>query len=322
MTKKLWLVAIFVLISVYLIPQPFLNNAFAQAPNASPNPKSPTNNTANNTLSSQDLAIITKSIFNGNVLVTFIIINFLIIFVPLVFDLYFAYTRKPTQSTEKEGGRIAGMPGLYRALMTYGIIILVGTVIFFLLALIFVNINNPQSSMLASLIDLLKNLGTILGTALATIIAFYFGMRGAESAAEKAVASTKLATGKEPPKVLSTSPPNGGKEVAPNSLVTATFSEPMNTSTVTEDTFTVKKEGDTNPLPGKVSLGPDAKTASFDADSDFEPNKKYIATIDIGTKDLKGSALASAKSWSFTTAEKVAGAAAATSAPEKEQPRH
>jgi hypothetical protein len=190
--------------------------------------------------------------------------------------------------------------------MTYGIIILVGTIIFYLLALIFVNINNSTSPMLASLIDLLKNLGTILGTALATIIAFYFGMRGAESAAEKAVAASKLTTGKEPPKVLSTSPPDGGKEIAPNSLVTATFSEPMNSSTVTKDTFTVKKEGDTIPLPGKVSLGPDAKTASFDAEQDFEPKTKYVATIDIGAKDLKGNALASTKTWSFTTAEKGA----------------
>jgi Bacterial Ig-like domain len=223
--------------------------------------------------------------------------------------MYFAYTRKPKESTEKEGQRIGGMPGLYRALMTYGIIILVGTIIFYLLALIFVNINNSQSPMLASLIDLLKNLGTILGTALATIIAFYFGMRGSENAAEKAVAATKLAAGKEPPKVLSTSPPDGGKEVAPDSLIMATFSEPMDGSTITKDTFTVKKEGDINPLPGKVSLGPDAKTASFDADPpDFEPNKKYIATIDIGAKDLKGNALASAKTWSFTTGEKAVAA--------------
>lgn len=238
MTKKLCIAAVFVLIAVYVTTQPFLENAFAQATNTTNKTKLlPDNKSvvpqsrANNTLSSQELFEITKSIFNGNVLVTFIVINFLIIFVPLVFDLYFAYTRKPKQSTEKEGQRVAGMPGLYRALMTYGIIILVGTIIFYLLALIFVNINTPQSSMLASLIDLLKNLGTILGTALATIIAFYFGMRGAESAAEKAVAATKLATEKEePPKVLSTSPPPGGKDVAPDSLVSAIFSEPMNSS--------------------------------------------------------------------------------------------
>ncbi len=80
------------------------------------------------------------------------------------------------------------MPGLYRSLMTFGIIVLVGTVIFYLLALITLNINNSTSPVLQSLIDILKNLGTILGTALATIIAFYFGMRGAESATEKAAA--------------------------------------------------------------------------------------------------------------------------------------
>ena len=78
------------------------------------------------------------------------------------------------------------MPGLYRSLMTFGIILLVGTVIFYLLALITLNINSPNSAILQSLIDVLKNLGTILGTALATIIAFYFGMRGVESATEKA----------------------------------------------------------------------------------------------------------------------------------------
>jgi hypothetical protein len=105
-----------VLIAVYIIAQPSLENAFAQVTKNSANNTA----TANNTLSSENLAEITKSIFNGYVLVTFIIINFLIIFVPLVFDLYFAYTRKPKQSTEKDGQRVAGMPGLYRALMTYG----------------------------------------------------------------------------------------------------------------------------------------------------------------------------------------------------------
>jgi len=70
----------------------------------------------------------------------------------------------------------------YRSLMCFGVILLVGTVIFYLLALITLNINNTNTSVLQSLVDLLKNLGTILGTALATIIAFYFGIRGAESA--------------------------------------------------------------------------------------------------------------------------------------------
>ena len=53
------------------------------------------------------------------------------------------------------------MPDLYRSLMTFGIIVLVGTVIFYLLALITLNIND-SSPALQSLIDILKSLGTYL----------------------------------------------------------------------------------------------------------------------------------------------------------------
>ena len=52
---------------------------------------------------------------------------------------------------------------------------------------------------------------------------------------------------------------------------------------------------------GTVSLSPDSKTATFDAAPDFEPNSKYIATIDMGAKDLAGNTLASGKTWSFRT---------------------
>jgi hypothetical protein len=195
------------------------------------------------------------------------------------------------------------MPGLYRSLMTFGIIVLVGTVIFYLLALITLNINNSTSPVLQSLIDILKNLGTILGTALATIIAFYFGMRGAESATEKAAAAaTKPASGeKVPPKVINTMPADGATEVPITSLVSATFSEPMSSPTINTNTFTVKKADETTLITGIVSLSSDGKTAIFDSAQDFSPNTKYIAAIDIGAEDLAGNALVSAKQWSFTT---------------------
>jgi type II secretory pathway pseudopilin PulG len=200
------------------------------------------------------------------------------------------------------------MPGLYRSLMTFGIIVLVGTVIFYLLALITLNINDSTSPVLQSLIDILKNLGTILGTALATIIAFYFGMRGAESATEKAAAAaaasaaTKQASGeKVPPQVLNTLPADGATEVPVTSLVSATFSEPMSSPTINTNTFTVKKADDTTPITGIVSLSSDGKTAIFDSTQDFSPNTKYVAAIDIGAEDLAGNVLVSAKRWSFTT---------------------
>lgn len=248
---------------------------------------------------------IISSIFDNNLPALFIIVIFLIIIIPLVLDMFLAYRNKPKESTDKENNRVVGMPGLYRSLMTFGIIVLVGTVIFYLLALITLNINDSTSPVLQSLIDMLKSLGTILGTALATIIAFYFGMRGAESATEKATAATKQASGeKVPPQVLNTLPADGATEVPVTSLVSATFSDPMSSPTINTNTFTVKKADDTTPITGIVSLSSDGKTAIFDSTQDFSPNAKYVAAIDIGAEDLAGNALVSAKRWSFTTTTK------------------
>jgi hypothetical protein len=131
---------------------------------------SPLPTTANAT--AVNAAKVINSIFDGYLPALFIIVIFLIIIIPLVFDMYLAYRKRPKEGTDKDNNRAVGMPGLYRSLMTFGIIVLVGTVIFYLLALITLNINNSSSPVLQSLIDVLKSLGTILGTALATIIAF------------------------------------------------------------------------------------------------------------------------------------------------------
>jgi Bacterial Ig-like domain len=246
---------------------------------------------------------IVQSIFDSHLPIIFIVVIFLVLVIPLVFDMYLAYRRRPVIGTGNEGEkRVQGMPGLYRSLMSFGVILLVGTVIFYLLALITLNINSTNTGVLQSFIDLLKNLGTILGTALATIIAFYFGVRGAESAAEKAItAASTTAAEKEPPRVQSTSPPDGATGVPVASLVQATFSESMNNATINNETFTVKKKGETSPKKGIISLSPDGKTATFDAEEDFSSNTSYDATMEIGAQDLAGNALVSAKRWSFTT---------------------
>ena len=72
----------------------------------------------------------------------------------------------------------------YRALMTFGVIIVVGVVVVYLIALINANILSPNANV-DSLIDVLTNLSTILGTAMATIVAFYFGTRVARGRGEK-----------------------------------------------------------------------------------------------------------------------------------------
>jgi len=186
--------------------------------------------------------------------------------------------------------------------MSFGLILLIGTVIFYLLALITLNIDSKNTTALQSLIDLLKNLGIIIGTALATIIAFYFGVRGSETAVEKAaLAFTGGADEKKPPTIVNTDPVDGATGVKVDSLVQATFSETMNDETINKVTFTVKKQGETNPIKGKISPSPDNKTAMFDADEDFSPNTVYIATIDIAAQAMAGDKLVSGKNWSFTT---------------------
>jgi hypothetical protein len=226
------------------------------------------------------------------------------------------YRRKPPagSSIDRESSnRVVGMPDLYRSLMTFGIIVLVGTVIFYLLALITLNINDSTSPALQSLIDVLKSLGTILGTALATIIAFYFGTKASESATEKATAATTAAvtkgaaaapaaSEKEPPKVLNTIPADGATQVPITSLISATFSEPMSSQTINENTFIIRRADDESTLiKGALSLSPDNKTAIFDPEQDFSPNTKYFAEINTGAKDVTGNALDSAKRWSFST---------------------
>ena len=289
-------------------------NAFqgvvSNPPATTPPPNPSTNASAVNA------SAVINSIFENNLPAVFIIVIASIIGVPLVLDIILAYRRKPpTASTggESSNNRVVGMPDLYRSLMTFGIIVLVGTVIFYLLALITLNINDSTSPALQSLIDVLKSLGTILGTALATIIAFYFGTRAAESATEKAAAAAaagatvtkagaSAALEKEPPNVLNTIPADGTTQVPVNSLISATFSGPMSSPTINENTFTIRRADDESTLiKGALSLSPDSKTAIFDPDQDLSPNTKYTAEINTGAKDLAGNALASTKRWSFST---------------------
>jgi hypothetical protein len=296
-----------------------LQNISNIIPAAGPTPTSPPT-TSTTGVSAVNATTVINSIFENNLPTVFIIVISSIIGVPLVLDIILAYRRKPPagSSIDRESSnRVVGMPDLYRSLMTFGIIVLVGTVIFYLLALITLNINDSTSPALQSLIDVLKSLGTILGTALATIIAFYFGTRAAESATEKATAAAATTTAavtkaagaaapapseKEPPKVLNTIPADEATQVPVSSLVSATFSEPMSSPTINENTFIVRRADDESTLiKGVLSLSPDNKTAIFDPEQDFSPNTKYFAEINTGAKDVTGNALDSTKRWSFST---------------------
>ncbi len=99
------------------------------------------------------------------------------------------------------------------------------------------------------------------------------------------------------PIVISTSPVNNETNVALNKIVRATFSEPMNPSTISNSTFIVKQGGSV--VTGTVSYS--GSTAYFKHTTNFLPGSTYNATITTGAKDLAGNALASNYTWTFDT---------------------
>ena len=111
---------------------------------------------------------------------------------------------------------------------------------------------------------------------------------------------TKIASAVPPaPTVSSTSPSNGATGVAINSTITATFSEAMQASTITTDTFTV------GGVAGTVTYDSGSKTATFTPSSNLSYSTIYTAIITTGVKNLAGNAMAANYTWTFTTSQCV-----------------
>jgi hypothetical protein len=100
-----------------------------------------------------------------------------------------------------------------------------------------------------------------------------------------------------PPTISSSNISNQATGVPMNKDIAVTFSEPMDQSTITTSTFTVKKG--TAIIPGTVSYS--GTTATFNPSVVLDANTTYTATVTTGVKDASGTALASNVVWSFTT---------------------
>jgi uncharacterized repeat protein (TIGR02543 family) len=113
------------------------------------------------------------------------------------------------------------------------------------------------------------------------------------------------------PTVIRTSPANGVTneplnktsgatslaKVAAVKVITATFSTPMDPTSITTTTFTVQ-HGATS-ISGTVSYSD--TTALFVVPNGLDPNLTYTCTITTGAEDVEGTALARNYVWSFTT---------------------
>lgn len=99
------------------------------------------------------------------------------------------------------------------------------------------------------------------------------------------------------PIVVSTDPVNGATNVSTSKIITATFNEEMDPSTINASTFYLKQG--TTLIPGVVTYT--GKTATFTPNSPLAANTVYTGTVTTGAKDPAKNAMVANYVWSFNT---------------------
>ena len=117
--------------------------------------------------------------------------------------------------------------------------------------------------------------------------------------AEADYASDSFTVDATAPSVSSTSQVADATNITVGAVITATFSEAMDASTITTSSFTLDS------VAGSVSYDSGTYTATFTPSANLSYSTTYTATLSIAITDAAGNPLASAYSWSFTTEPEV-----------------
>ena len=99
------------------------------------------------------------------------------------------------------------------------------------------------------------------------------------------------------PIVVSTVPVNGATAVALNTLISATFNEVIDSTTLNSSTFYIK-QGNTN-IAGSISYV--GMTAMFTPAANLLPYTVYTGTVTTGIKDKARNSPKANYVWTFTT---------------------
>jgi ketosteroid isomerase-like protein len=113
------------------------------------------------------------------------------------------------------------------------------------------------------------------------------------------------------PTITLTNPANVATSVPINTTINATFSAPMNPSTITTGTFLVTETSNGSPVSGTVAYDVASQIATFTPSASLAVSTQYTATISPAVQDLDGNALAAGvvpNPWSFTTGTTTGGA--------------
>jgi hypothetical protein len=103
------------------------------------------------------------------------------------------------------------------------------------------------------------------------------------------------------PSVVFTNPSVSARSVPTYSLVSVTFGEAMDPSTISGSSFYVRQGGE--PLTGSTSYIAASKVAVYHPSAPLEPDRTYTATVTTGVRNLSGVALAEDVVWTFTTTD-------------------
>ena len=104
-----------------------------------------------------------------------------------------------------------------------------------------------------------------------------------------------------PPTVTSRSPADGATGVSPGTTVRATFSRTMDASTITSTSFKLTPQGGTA-IAATVSYDPGTRIATLTPSVQLALSKTYTASLATTIRAQNGNPLASAVTWTFTTA--------------------
>ena len=173
------------------------------------------------------------------------------------------------------------------------------------------NANVPgQGKGLQTLLPIKANVGFISNLTLnGNVVPFTTtNIKGVDYVAFAANAGSYVATytaDTTPPTLTGVSPAVNAINISPTSVVTATFSEAMDVSTINSTTFELRNASNLL-VPSTVSYNPISRTATLQPDSLLAASSGYTAIIKGGAtdprvKDSSGNALLSDNIWSFTT---------------------
>ena len=149
----------------------------------------------------------------------------------------------------------------------------------------------------ATLIPSINLLPGTLYTAQITTAAKNVGGNALAQAVIWSFTTTATAVDLDSPLVSSTTPLDAALGVAVNTTVAAVFGEPMDATTLSSTSFTLKQG--TAPVAGVVSYS--GTTATFTPSSDLAGGTNYTAKITTAARDVDGNALSTDKIWGFTT---------------------